>query len=103
LEPFRAHFGERDCSDVTPEAIREYLIGLSGSAGTKRLKFFHIRALFEEGQQALIESEQPIKWANPCLFLKADFKIPRHTKTPVLDTIHEDMREVKKTLKANTC
>ena len=99
LKPFKARFGERDCSDVTTEEIRKFLGDLSGSTGTKGLKFMHIRAVFDEAQKALLESGQPVKWGNPCLFLREEFRLPKENRKSISDTIHKEMRDVKKTLK----
>lgn len=98
LKPFAARFGERDCSDVTTEEIRKFLGDLSGSPRTKVLKFMQIRAVFDEAQKAPTESGQPVKWGNPCLFLREEFRLPKENRKRISDTIHKEMRDVKKTL-----
>jgi len=97
LEPFKVIFGDRDCADFTAKDIEEFLSGLSGTKATKHLKFMHIKIMFDEAQKTLIDSGQPVKWANPCMFLRDEFKLPVRKRAS--NRICDDTRQITKTLK----
>jgi hypothetical protein len=99
LEPFRKIFGDCDCSEVTIEDIKDFISNRPRSEGTKHLRFSHVKAVFDEAQQALIESGNSLNWGNPCLFLKEEFKVPKNNSKNISETFSEDMRRLKKTLK----
>lgn len=48
----------------------------------------------------MINSGQPVKWVNPCIFLRDEFNIQKRERTPLSNTINEDMLKVKEHLKA---
>jgi len=99
LKPFNDRFGQLDCSDVTRATIREYISSLPLSLSSKGLKFAHIKAVFDEAQQALIESGHPLTWANPCSSLSAEFSVSHQKRKRLPSATRKNMKDIKDTLR----
>ena len=99
-DPFKARFGNREASEVLPGEIKVYLLLMPVSDSTRKLRFTHLKTMFNVAIQELREARMPVSWENPCIALSKDFKGKKHAPAPLSDTIHADMSKVEQSLKS---
>jgi integrase len=95
---FEAIYGQRQPENITPAEIRQYLLAMPVSAGTKAVRYATLKALFNHALRGIEQAGEQPDWRNPCNTIAADFPQPKRNGEPLSDTIHEDMQAVSASL-----
>jgi len=101
LEPFKKHFLNRECSEIRPTEIRNYLRYLPVSEATRYLRFSHLKALFNVAihEENICKKRNAKVWINPCNALSFDFRKPKTKEKPLEKDIEQKMSNIKGKLK----